>query len=141
MKQINRWLCVMSTVLVCVSAQADTLKAVMQLNSGSLDVVLRGIRNAIEISEEAGRQSVLLDLKVVISGPAVDQFEKGMSPDLANTFQELLKFKDVHSFICGRTLNKIHKDMKELLPGLAKVSSGAFEVLLLERQGYFYIKP
>ena len=127
--------------LIHASMIETPLKAVMQVNASKIDVIKRGMQNALEISQEAQKRGITVDLKLIVSGPSVDQFERNMSPEIRKLFRELLVHDDIHVFVCGATLKRIHKSMKSLLPGLLEVASGPLEVLLLEQQGYFYLKP
>jgi intracellular sulfur oxidation DsrE/DsrF family protein len=132
-----------STVANTLVAHATEsgLKAVMQMNSKDLDVVIRGLRNTLEITEEAQKQNMSVDVKVVVSGPALDNFVKGGSEQLNETFQKLNKLPNVHFLACSRTLERIHKTMKSLLPGFTVVPDGPYEVLNAEKEGYLYVKP
>ena len=139
---------VFSTVLLILSlsprigsANDSPLKAVMQINNQNVEVVIRGLKNALEISEEAQTAGTKLDLRLVVFGPAIDLFETSTSPELRSFFQTVSKRNDVHFFACDHTLKRIHKAAKHLLPGFTVIPSGPYEVLKLQRDGYLYIKP
>jgi intracellular sulfur oxidation DsrE/DsrF family protein len=126
----------------CIAfAQEPNLKAVMQINSQNLPIVLRGLRNALDISDTAKAEGRHLDLKLVVFGPAVDLFVKGIDPELLRDFKKLSETGNVHFLVDDRRLKKIGKEVTSLLPGFKDVKSGAYEVLKLEAEGYLYIKP
>jgi intracellular sulfur oxidation DsrE/DsrF family protein len=118
-----------------------TIKAVMQINSQNLAIVERGLRNALDISDTAKSEGRHLDLKLVVFGPAVDLFIAGTDRELKGYFTKLTASGNVQFFVDDRRLKKIGRNVSSLLPGFKTVSSGGYEVLRLESEGYLYIKP
>ena len=90
-------------------AQSD-MKAVMQISSTTQQVVMRGLQNALEIADESLRQGVVLDLKVVICGPAADQFVKGMSSDVRIAYEKASERNTVHFFVCAPDFEENRKE-------------------------------
>jgi intracellular sulfur oxidation DsrE/DsrF family protein len=99
------------------------------------------MRDALEISDESHKHGQPLDLRLVVCGPAADQFLKGMSSETKKSYEELSARSDIHLYVCEPTLKRIGKELKDMLSGFTLVASGPFEVLSLEKQGYLYLKP
>ena len=118
-----------------------TIRVVMQVNSFNLEVVERGLRDALEVSEVAQTQKQPLDIRIVVHGRAVDLFETSATTQLRDYFQKLSARTDVHFYVDSQTMGRIHNEIKDLLPGFTAVPSGPYEIVKLEKEGYQYLKP
>jgi intracellular sulfur oxidation DsrE/DsrF family protein len=142
---MNKQIFIAITILFSLHSYAlpekAEVKAVMQINNQNLDIVRRGLRNALEITNSVKSDNRQLDLKLVIFGPAVDLFKKGTDPELNEYFKKLTSSGNVEFFVDDGRLKKLRTTVKNLLPGFKEVDSGAYEVVKLEQDGYSYIKP
>jgi intracellular sulfur oxidation DsrE/DsrF family protein len=134
-------LAALSVCSLSAFSKDSTLKAVMQINSPNMGVVVRGLENALDVSEIAQAKGQQLDLRIVVFGQAVDLFEAPADESLRGPFQKLSKHGDVHFYVSDIGLKRIQKGVKKLLSGFTTVQSGAYEVLRLQGEGYLYIKP
>lgn len=124
-------LCWMVLTLTLKPALADVapLKVVMQINSQNMAVILRALRDGLEVIDQARAAGSKIDLKVVVYGSALDLFEKGTDSRLITAFQKISAREEVHFFAAAPTLKRTGKGAKDLLRGFSVVASGAYEVL------------
>ncbi len=70
-------------------------------------------------------------VSVVINSEAVELF----------TNKEIVLKENVTYYICNNALNMRNVNKKDLIKGLNITNSGVYQVLLLQNEGYYYIKP
>lgn len=82
------------------------------------------IKNLIQVSPA-------MDIAVVINSEAVELF-----------FKSTVKLEpNVKYFLCENSIKMRNLDMKDVLPGTEIIKSGVYQIVLLQNQGYPYIKP
>ncbi len=82
------------------------------------------VKNLIQVSPA-------MDIAVVINSEAVELF-----------FKSTVKLEpNVKYFLCENSIKMRNLDMKDVLPGTEIIKSGVYQIVLLQNQGYPYIKP
>ncbi len=70
-------------------------------------------------------------VSVVINSEAVELF----------TNKEIKLLENVDYYICKNALNIRKVNRKDLIKNLILTNSGVYQVALLQKEGYYYIKP
>lgn len=70
-------------------------------------------------------------VSVVINSEAVELF----------TNKEIKLLENVDYYICKNALNIRKVNQKDLIKNLILTNSGVYQVALLQKEGYYYIKP
>lgn len=82
------------------------------------------IKNLIQVSPA-------MDIAVVINSEAVELF-----------FKSSIKLEpNVKYYLCENSIKMRNLDIKDVLSGTEIVKSGVYQIVLLQNQGYPYIKP
>ena len=78
-------------------------------------------------------------LEVVLYGQSLDMVLKEKSV-VADDVQKLASTKNVSFKVCAVTLKRYNVDVNQLLPGVATVPDGIYEIITKQREGWGYIK-
>lgn len=90
---------------------------------------------------ELGEDNV--EIKAVVHGAAIKYFMEATDDDAKQTTLDSLRLNDVQFIICGNSLDgfKVTKDdLYEVEEGDV-VKAGLPEIVHLQQQGYFYVRP
>ncbi|EAR60821.1 DsrE family protein [Neptuniibacter caesariensis] len=82
-------------------------------------------------------------IKAVVHGPAIKYFLEASEDEAKQTAIDSLRLNDVQFIICGNSLDgfKItHEDLYEV-EAEDVVQAGLPEIIHLQQQGYFYVRP
>lgn len=79
------------------------------------------------------------DVVMLFNGPAVQllkQKDSALQEDVRNLQQQRVVFK-----VCNNALNKFGMAASDLVPGCIVIPAGIVELIVLQQDGYAYIKP
>lgn len=118
-----------------VSAQVKDYKVVFDITSRDTNVhkaVIRWCNEIISVHPEA-------KLEVVYYGQSLEMITQGRSI-VPNEVTRLITDKNVSFKVCATSLKRWNIDKSQLLPGVATVPDGIYEIFQKQREGYGYIK-
>ena len=78
-------------------------------------------------------------LEVVYYGQSLEMITQGKSV-VSNEVTRLINEKNVSFRVCAVAMKRWNIDKSQLLPGVATVPDGIYEILQKQREGYGYIK-
>ncbi len=78
-------------------------------------------------------------LEVVLYGQSLDMIVKDKSV-VANELKELTGNKNVSVKVCAAAMKRHNIDKSQLLPGIAVVPDGIYEIITKQKEGWGYIK-
>jgi intracellular sulfur oxidation DsrE/DsrF family protein len=78
-------------------------------------------------------------LEVVLYGQSLDMIVKDKSV-VANELKELTGNKNVSVKVCAAAMKRHNIDKSQLLPGIAIVPDGIYEIITKQNEGWGYIK-
>lgn len=84
-----------------------------------------------------------VEIKAVVHGPAIKYFIDAVDDEAKQTSLDSLRLNDVQFIICGNSLdgfNVSHEDLYEVEEDDV-VQAGLPEIVHLQQQGYFYVRP
>lgn len=84
-----------------------------------------------------------ISVKAIIHGPAIKYFIEASDDETKQTTIDSLRLNDVHFVICGNSLDGFQVSYEELYEVEAEdvVQAGLPEIIYLQQQGYFYVRP
>ena len=118
-----------------VSAQVKDYKVVFDITSKDTNVhkaVIRWCNEIISLHPDA-------QLEVVYYGQSLEMITQGKSI-VPNEVNRLINDKNVSFKVCAASLKRWNIDKSQLLPGVATVPDGIYEIFQKQREGYGYIK-
>jgi len=84
-----------------------------------------------------------IDLKAIIHGDAIEIFMEAKQNEELQISLDAARFNGVEFIICGNSLSGYqitHEDLYEV-PAEDVVQAGLPEIVKLQQQGYFYVRP
>ena len=139
-------LAALAVMLAVLSAQGvgrvqaeRPLKVVVHVNFAQTAHQKAGLANIENILKTAGAQDVKAEVEVVCHGEGIRLVEKARS-ELAGEVAALAN-QGVRFVACENTMRQRSLGLEDLLPGMATVPSGAYEVVHKQQEGYAYFKP
>lgn len=149
---VGRWmpvaavLAALSTVLAALSTQGvgsagaePTVKVVVHVNFAQTTHERAGLENVTDMLEAARAAGLEADIEVVCHGDGIRLVEKARTELAAEV--AALAAQGVRFVACQNTLRKRSLRPEHLLPGVATVPSGAYELVARQQAGYAYFKP
>jgi uncharacterized protein len=122
------------------SAQAEqAVKVVVHLNTAQTSHERVGLKNVENILKAAGAEGLKADLEVVCHGDGLRLVEKARTELAAEV--TALADQGVRFVACQNTMRERSLQADDLLPGVATVPSGAYEIVRRQQFGYAYFKP
>jgi uncharacterized protein len=122
------------------SAQADaTLKVVVHVNFPTVTHTRAGLKNVANMLKTAGDEGLKADIEVVCHGDGIRLVEKARTELAAEV--AALADQGVRFVACQNTMRERSLQAGDLLPGVATVPSGAYEIVRRQQVGYAYFKP
>ena len=82
-------------------------------------------------------------IKAVVHGPAIKYFLEASNDEAKQTSLDSLRLNDVHFIICGNSLDGFTVSYDDLydVEETDIVQAGLPEIIHLQQQGYFYVRP
>lgn len=112
----------------------EKLKVLFHLDEiNKWDLSLKNIKNLIKAGEDYD-----LDIVLVANGPGVGGLTK--SSDHREDIMDLIA-KGVEFSICQNAMLGAGLGEKDIIEGLNIVGAGVLEIVLKQKEGYFYIRP
>ena len=118
-----------------INAQVTDYKVVFDVTSKDTNVHKAVIRWCNEITSAYPDAK----LEVVYYGQSLDMITQGKSV-VPNEVTRLINDHKVAFRVCASSLKRWNIDKSHLLPGVASVPDGIYEILQRQRDGYGYIK-
>lgn len=87
-------------------------------------LLMMNVKNLIQVAGD-------IEVAVVINSEAVELF-----------FKSTIKLEpNVKYYLCENSIKMRNLDIKDVLPGTEIIKSGVYQIVLLQNQGFSYIKP
>ena len=118
-----------------INAQVKDYKVVFDITSKDTNVHKAVIRWCNEITSAYPDAK----LEVVYYGQSLEMITQGKSI-VPNEVTRLINDKKVDFRVCASSLKRWNIDKSQLIPGVATVPDGIYEILQKQREGYGYIK-
>lgn len=118
-----------------VKSQVKDYKVVFDITSKDTNVHKAVIRWCNEIANAYPDAK----LEVVYYGQSLEMVTQGKSV-VANEVSRLASGNNVSFRVCSVAMKRWNIDKSQLIPGVASVPDGIYEILLKQREGYGYIK-
>ena len=78
-------------------------------------------------------------MEVVLYGQSLDMVRKGQST-VASALAQLQQNKNITIKVCAATMKRYNVDSTQLLPGVAIVGDGIYQIVSRQKEGWGYIK-
>ncbi|MFO0907167.1 MAG: DsrE family protein [Isosphaeraceae bacterium] len=118
---------------------AEPLRVVVHVNFSDSGQQGRGLENIENILKAASSAGIRTEVEVVCHAQGIDLVHRKQSAHPA--LVEGLRKQGVRFVACQNTMRKRSMQKDDLLPGVTTVPSGAFEIVVRQRDGYSYFKP
>jgi len=123
-----------------LSADSHTKnKIVIQVSTDDPRTQKIALNNAVNMQKLYGIDNI--DIEIVAYGPGLGLLtSKSGQADRVTS----LAMQDITFSACGNTMKKVAKKsgkMPELLEGVDQVTAGVARIMVLQQQGYAYIRP
>lgn len=115
------------------------LKVLVHVNFADATRQEHGLKNVENILKAAGAVGTAVEVEVVCHGDGIVLLEKSKTGQAGPV--ESLQKKGVRFAACQNTMRQRSLRVEDLLPAVATVPSGAFEVVRRQQDGYSYFKP
>lgn len=114
-------------------------QVVIQVSTGDPQVQRMALNNAINLQRRFGKQNV--QIEIVAYGPGLSLLTaKSKYPERVQSMaQQGIRFSACHNTMEGIKRRTGH--MPDLLEGVTVVPSGIARIVLLQEQGYAYVRP
>jgi intracellular sulfur oxidation DsrE/DsrF family protein len=119
--------------------QDGPLKAVVHVNFAKTTDQRIGLKNVENILKTAAAEGIKAEIEVVCHGEGIRLVEKART-ELADEVAAMAN-QSVRFVACENTMRERSLGREDLLPGVATVPSGAFEIVRRQQDGYSYFKP
>jgi len=116
-------------------AQEEPIKVVFDVTSDDKDVHGSTIRHVQYMSEEYPDSK----FEVVMYSGAYDMVNKNKST-VADAMEKLAKKDNVAFVVCKATIDRHNMTDSDLVPGVATVPNGIYEIFTKQKEGWGYIK-
>lgn len=118
-----------------VRSQVKDYKVVFDVTSKDTNVHKAVIRWCNEITSAYPEAK----LEVVYYGQSLEMITQGKSV-VSNDVARLINDRNVSFRVCATAMKRWNIDKSQLIPGVATVPDGIYEILQRQREGYGYIK-
>ncbi len=119
--------------------QDGPLKVVVHVNFAQTTHQRIGLKNVENILKIAGAEGIKAEIEVVCHGEGIRLVEKART-ELADEVAAMAN-QAVRFVACENTMRERSLGRDDLLPNVGTVPSGAFEIVIRQRDGYSYFKP
>nr|WP_297787345.1 DsrE family protein [uncultured Allomuricauda sp.] len=116
-------------------AQNEPIKVVFDVTSSNPDVHRTAAKH-LRLMAEAYPES---EFELVVYSGAIKMVDRKSSA-AGETLEEVVKRDNVSVVVCAQTMKRHKMDMEDLIPGIGSVPDGIFEIVMLQKQGWGYIK-
>lgn len=134
----------LAMLLICTLSWADEYspqKVVYHINDGDISRFHNTLTNMGNHIEAVGEGRI--DLKAIVHGEAIEIFMAAVDDQQLGIAIDAARFNEVQFIICGNTLagyGITAADLYEVEPDDV-VRAGLPEIVKLQQQGYFYVRP
>ena len=121
--------------------QYQDQKVVYHINYDDPQRIAATFSNIANHINQLGEEHV--SIKAVVHGPAIKYFLDATDDEAKQTSLDSLRLNDVHFIICGNSLDgfKVNYDDLYDVEETDVVQAGLPEIIHLQQQGYFYVRP
>jgi intracellular sulfur oxidation DsrE/DsrF family protein len=116
-----------------------SLKVVVHVNFAQTSHQRIGLKNVENILKTATAEGIKAEVEVVCHGEGIRLVEKARSELAAEVVA--MANQGVRFVACENTMRERSLGREDLLPSVATVPSGAFEIVIRQRGGYSYFVP
>lgn len=144
MNKLNLSILALLSCLIFSTASADNYqeqKVVYHINYEEPKRIAATFANMANHINQLGEDRVTI--KAVVHGPAIKYFLQATEDEAKQTAIDSLRLNDVQFIICGNSLDGFkvtHEDLYEVETEDV-VQAGLPEIVHLQQQGYFYVRP
>ncbi|MCP4596815.1 DsrE family protein [Neptuniibacter sp.] len=137
----------LSILLACLviptvsAAEYQPQKVVYHINYDDPKRISATFANMTNHIGELGEDNI--EIKAVVHGPAIKYFMEATEDEAKQTTLDSLRLNDVQFIICGNSLDgfKVTKEDLYEVEEEDVVKAGLPEIVHLQQQGYFYVRP
>jgi intracellular sulfur oxidation DsrE/DsrF family protein len=115
------------------------LRVVVHVNFADPAQQGRGLENVENVLKAAAAAGLRAEVEVVCHAEGIGLVVRSKTAHAGPV--EALRKQGVRFVACENTMRKRSLRKEDLLPGVTTVPSGAFEVVVKQRDGYSYFKP
>jgi intracellular sulfur oxidation DsrE/DsrF family protein len=115
------------------------LRVVVHVDFAQTTHERQGLSNITNILKAAGDDGLKAEVEVVCHAEGIRLVEKART-ELADEVAALAD-RGVRFVACENTMRQRSLAVADLLPGVATVPSGAYEIVRQQQEGYSYFKP
>lgn len=139
-----RFFAFLGMLLICTLSWADEYapqKVIYHINYGDISRFHNTLTNMGNHIEAVGEGRI--DLKAVVHGEAIEIFMAAVEDQQISIAIDAARFNGVQFIICGNTLAGYQitaSDLYDVEPDDV-VQAGLPEIVKLQQQGYFYVRP
>jgi intracellular sulfur oxidation DsrE/DsrF family protein len=115
------------------------LKVVVQVNFAKTTDQRQGLKNIGNILKTAAAEGIPAEVEIVCHGEGIRLVEKArteLAAEVVATANQGVRFVACENTMRERSLGK-----DDLLPNVGTVPSGAFEIVIRQRDGYSFFRP
>ncbi|MEO2052410.1 MAG: DsrE family protein [Allomuricauda sp.] len=116
-------------------AQQEPIQVVFDVTSANPDVHRTAAKH-LRLMAEAYPDS---QFEMVVYSGAIKLVDRKSSV-AGETLSEMVKRDNVSVVVCEQTMKRHKMGMEDLIPGVKTVPDGIFEIVMLQKQGWGYIK-
>ncbi|MBO0331411.1 DsrE family protein [[Muricauda] lutisoli] len=116
-------------------AQSEPIKVVFDVTSSNPDVHRTAAKH-LRLMAEAYPDS---EFELVVYSGAIKMVDRKSSA-AGETLEEVVKRDNVSVVVCAQTMKRHEMEMDDLIPGIRSVPDGIFEIVMLQKKGWGYIK-
>ncbi|NLZ16122.1 MAG: hypothetical protein GX087_00090 [Desulfobulbaceae bacterium] len=112
-------------------------RAVFHLDANDEKIFALGLNNVTNLLKAIPNDHH--DVVMLFNGPAVQLLQQescALQENIRNLQQQRVVFK-----VCNNALNKFGVTTEDLVPGCIVIPAGIVELIVLQQDGYAYIKP
>lgn len=121
-------------------AKEDTVhKLVIQVSTDDPRTQKIALNNAVNLQKIYGLDGVIIEIVAYGPGLGLMTSKSQQASRVTSLAQQNIKFS-----ACGNTMSKVHKKTGKsptLLEGVDQVNAGVDRIMILQEQGYAYIRP
>lgn len=116
-------------------------KVVYHINYDDTKRIAATFTNITNHINEVGEDRI--EIKAVVHGPAIKYFLEASNDQAKQTAIDALRLNDVQFVICGNSLDgfKITREDLYEVEEADVVKAGLPEIIHLQQQGYYYVRP
>lgn len=125
-------------------AEGITHKIAIHVDDSDMRVMNMALNNAQNARTYFESVGDTVELEIVAYGPGLQMFVKDQSPVADRISTMALEFEDIQFSACGNTIKGMTRKLghaPELIDEAEVVPSGVARLVILQEEGYSYVRP